>query len=96
MDADTFWADRKTQSAVERELLIIAEASVKLRKLEAILEEKERLERVFPSIPWNSIGAMGNHLRHEYGRTDPHIVWETVSSDNLAALARAISERYAF
>jgi uncharacterized protein with HEPN domain len=79
-----YLSDRKTQSAVERELLTIAEACGKM------LEIDETLESRFPSVPWRKIRGMGNWIRHEYGRIDPSIVWNTITSGDLDALTAAV------
>lgn len=40
------------------------------------MPEKE-LER-YPEIPWRSVKAMGNILRHEYHHLDDKIIWDVV------------------
>lgn len=80
-----FLGDRKTQSAVERELLTIGEACAK------ILEMDDSVEAGFPSVPWRNIRGMGNILRHEYGRVDPEIVWSTIKGPDLQTLAQAVA-----
>ena len=85
--------DRKTQSAVERELLTISEACGKMQDLEAAagIVEAKRLEKRFPRIPWHQIRGIGNVLRHEYGRVDWRIIWNTVvARGDLAALRNAL------
>lgn len=84
MTRQQFMADRKTQSAVERELLTIAEACAKF------LAEDETIESRFPDVTWRSIRGMGNIIRHEYGRVDPDIVWSTITGPDLQTLAEAI------
>lgn len=76
-----YLSDRKTQSAVERELLAISEAC------EKILDMDETVEERFPAVPWRNIRGIGNLIRHEYGRIDPVIIWNTISASDLDVLA---------
>lgn len=84
MDRKGFVADEKTQSAVEFQLIIISEACAK------ILDMRANVAKNFPDVPWTRVRALANVLRHEYGRVDPAIIWNTVRSDDLANLAKAI------
>lgn len=84
MSQAQYLSDRKTQSAVERELLTIAEACAK------ILAMDDSVESSFPTVAWRAIRGMGNIIRHEYGRVDPSIVWNTVTAGDLDALAKAV------
>ena len=87
-----FVADRKTVSAVEREILIISEAMSKLVELEAQLPEEHQFQTRFPEIPVHQIRGMGNVLRHEYGRANPIVAWETATGGSLANLKAALEE----
>lgn len=55
--------------AVERGIEIVSEAS---RHLPDDLKER------YPQIYWREIAAIGNVLRHEYGRIDDRIMWHVV------------------
>jgi uncharacterized protein with HEPN domain len=54
------------RKGVERCVEIISEAS---RQLPSDVTDK------YPAIQWHSIKAIGNFLRHEYGRVDDLIIW---------------------
>ena len=69
MDFEAFRADPKTVAALERKLLQIAEAAVRLRG------------QPLPEQPWRNIRGMGNWLRHQYDRVSLDILWSTVSQD---------------
>ncbi len=69
LDFEAFRADPKTIAAVERKLLQIAEAAVRLRG------------QPLPEQPWRNIRGMGNWLRHQYDRVSLDILWSTVSQD---------------
>lgn len=84
MSKSDYLHDRKTQSAVERELLTVAEACGKM------LDMEESIETRFPSVPWRSVRGLGNVIRHEYGRVDPNIVWDTITGDDLKRLSDAL------
>jgi len=69
MDYEAYRRDRKTRSAVERELQVITEAAIRLG---------DDAEAVCPGPDWKGFRGMGNVLRHEYHRVNSEIVWETV------------------
>jgi uncharacterized protein with HEPN domain len=72
MDFETYQADLRTRSAVERQLLIISEAAVRL---------KDDGERLCPEIDWKGLCGMGNVLRHGYHKVEDRIVWDAVKFD---------------
>lgn len=90
LDINAFRADRKTTSATERELLIIAEAMTKLRELESRLPAEKQFESRFPHVNAYQIRGMGNRLRHEYRAVDHDIVWETITGPDLQELKTAL------
>jgi uncharacterized protein with HEPN domain len=72
MGLEAFREDPKTVAAVERKLLLISEAAVRLG---------EDAERLCPDLPWQNIRGIGNWLRHRYDRVDIETVWNTVIDD---------------
>jgi len=72
MDFDAFLSNPMAVAAVERKLLSIAEAGVRLR---------QDAPALCPDQPWRDIRGMGNWLRHEYDRIDLSLVWRTVKAD---------------
>ena len=82
MDFAAFCEDPKTVAAVERKLLLIAEAAVRLGR---------EAPFIVPEIPWRNIRGMGNWLRHQYDRVDLQTVWNTVT-DDLPALKTSVLE----
>jgi len=72
MELEAFREDLKTVAAVERKLLLISEAAVRLG---------EDGERLCPGVPWRNIRGIGNWLRHRYDRVDVETVWNTVVDD---------------
>jgi uncharacterized protein with HEPN domain len=80
MSFEAYRSDRKTRSAVERELQIITEAAIRL-SVDA--------ERLCPGPDWKGFRGMGNVLRHEYHRVDDRIVWNTIAEE-LPPLRNAI------
>jgi uncharacterized protein with HEPN domain len=77
---EEFRADAKTIAAVERKLLLIGEAAVRLGR---------EAPMIVPEVPWRHIRNMGNLLRHEYDRVDLTIIWQTIT-DDLPVLQAAI------
>jgi uncharacterized protein with HEPN domain len=72
MDFDAFREDPKTVAAVERKLLLISEAAVRLGDQAPI---------VCPGPPWPKIRGTGNWLRHQYDRIDLETIWRTLTED---------------
>lgn len=77
----SFAADRKTIDAVERCLLRISEAAIKLG---------DEAEQLAPGQPWSQIRGLGNRLRHEYDLIEVGVLWRIVIHD-LAPLRAASS-----
>jgi uncharacterized protein with HEPN domain len=85
MDLEAFREDLKTIAAVERKLLLISEAAIRLGA---------DAERLCPGLPWNNIRGIGNWLRHRYDKVDVETVWNTVIDDLpqlRSAVLRALS-----
>ncbi len=80
MDLEAFREDPKTVAAVERKLLLISEAAIRLG---------EDADRLCPGLPWHNIRGIGNWLRHQYDRVDVETVWNTVI-DDLAPLRTGV------
>ncbi|MGE0408965.1 MAG: DUF86 domain-containing protein [Amphiplicatus sp.] len=86
MDRAAFLADRKTQDAVERCLLRLSEAAIKLGPY---------AEETFPGHDWAGARAIGNVLRHAYDEVDPVILWTVIESSLpslLGDIEKAISD----
>ncbi|RLC61046.1 MAG: DUF86 domain-containing protein [Chloroflexi bacterium] len=66
-----FVTDRKTISAVVRELEIVGEAT---KQLPASVRKK------YPDVPWSDMAGMRDKLIHFYFGVDMEIVWETVKA----------------
>ena len=72
MDLEAFQQDAKTVAAVERKLLVISEAAIKIGEQGPLL---------CPEIPWDKVRGTGNWLRHQYERINLETVWATVRND---------------
>ena len=89
MDFEAQKEDRKTKSAVERELQIISEAAFRLG---------EDAGTIAPGPDWKNLRGMGNILRHSYHRLDDRIIWDTVKMDLpelQTSVLRASADRHA-
>jgi uncharacterized protein with HEPN domain len=82
IDLDSFRNDSKTRAAVERKLLIISEAAIRLG---------DEAEALCPGVPWREIRGIGNWLRHQYDRVDVETIWNTIQ-DDLPPLKAAIEK----
>ena len=80
MDFHAFREDPKTIAAVERKLLMISEAAIRLG---------DEAEIRCPGIPWRDIRGIGNWLRHQYDAIELPVVWKTVR-DSLSPLEAAV------
>ena len=56
-------------SAVERKLLIVSEAAVRLGR---------SIEAYCPMQDWRAIRGIGNVMRHHYEGVDHEVVWEAI------------------
>ena len=72
MDFDAFREDPRTIAAVERKLLVIGQAAVRLGK---------EAEVLCPGSPWGEIRGIGKWLRHQYDAIELPVVWKTVRDD---------------
>ena len=81
----TFLTDRKTQSAVLRELQTLAESTRRL---------SDALKRKHPEIPWQGIAGFRNVLVYDYLGIKLERVWEVIERDLpvLRAVAEAMRE----
>jgi uncharacterized protein with HEPN domain len=85
MDLEAYRRDDKTQAAVERKMLILSEAAIRL---------KDDAEALCPGVPWRDIRGIGNWLRHQYDRVEVEAVWNTIQDDFpqlKAAVVRVLS-----
>ena len=74
-----FFADRKTQDAVLRNLEIIGEAVKQL---------SEGLTGAHPDLPWRQIAGMRDKLVHDYFGVDLDLVWQVVEQQLSSVGAR--------
>ena len=85
IDREAYCRDEKTQAAVERKLLILSEAAIRLQ---------DSADVFCPGIPWRDIRGSGNWLRHQYDSVDVETIWNTVQVDLpplKAAVERALA-----
>jgi len=79
-----FFADRKTQDAVIRNLEIIGEAVKQL---------PPELTARHPGIPWKDVAGMRDQLIHHYFGVNLKLVWGVVVN-RLEALQAAVSQEF--
>ena len=72
LTSKSFTADKKTRFAVERQLLVIGEASKSLS--EAVKEQ-------YPDIPWRKLKELRNIIAHEYGEFLAERIWNIANKD---------------
>ena len=69
---EAFFADRKTQDAVVRNLEVIGEA---------VKHVSAGLKAAHPDIPWQRIAGMRDKMIHDYFGVDIEKVWLTAIED---------------
>ncbi len=85
MNLEEYVSDDRTQAAVERKMLIISEAAIRL---------KDDAEALCPGVPWREIRGIGNWLRHQYDRVEIETIWNTIQ-DDLPPLKAAVEKAIA-
>jgi uncharacterized protein with HEPN domain len=70
--------DRKTRSAVERELLVLGEAIRRMPEFEAQFEAPRRIR------------AFTNKIRHEYDAIDNLVTWDAATGSRMKAVRAAL------
>jgi len=70
LDRDSFLSDRKTQSAILHQLLILGEATKRL---------SPSFRQAHPRMPWREITGMRDRLIHAYDRVDVEMVWTALN-----------------
>jgi uncharacterized protein with HEPN domain len=69
---EAFFAERKTQDAVLRNLEILGEA---------VKQVSGNLKAAHPEIPWRQIAGLRDKLIHEYFGVDLELIWKVVEDD---------------
>lgn len=72
LDFDAYRRDLKTKSAVERQILVLTEAAIRLGA-----DSGPR----YLGPDWRSWCNMGNVIRHAYHRVSDEIVWNTIKQE---------------
>jgi uncharacterized protein with HEPN domain len=67
-----FFADRKTQSAVLRELQTLAQSAQRL---------SDPVKQQHPEVPWQAVAGFRNVLVHDYLGINFERVWEILEQD---------------
>ena len=69
---EQFFADRRTQDAVVRNLEIIGEATKRI---------SQSLKAAHPDVAWKPIAGMRDKLVHDYFGIDLQLVWDVIERD---------------
>ncbi len=69
---EAFFKDRKTQSAVLRELQTLAESTQRL---------SDDFKRGYPDIPWQNMAGFRNVIVHDYLGIKLERVWQIIEED---------------
>jgi uncharacterized protein with HEPN domain len=72
LSLDEFQQDRKTLDAVERNFIIIGEASGQMPR---------QVRDKFPLVPWRDMSDMRNYVAQNYWGIEVQQVWDTIHLD---------------
>ncbi|MDR1695931.1 MAG: DUF86 domain-containing protein [Endomicrobium sp.] len=72
LTSKNFNNDKKTRFAVERQLLVIGEASKSV---------SDAVKKQYPDIPWRKIKELRNIIAHEYGEFLAERIWNISKKD---------------
>jgi uncharacterized protein with HEPN domain len=75
--------DTQTRSAIERQLLIVSEAAIRIHRI-----DQTAAERLAPAIDWPGVRGVGNFIRHKYDDLDGAII-ASVVGEKIAELRGA-------
>lgn len=70
MDAGQFYADIKTQAAVQQRFMVLGEATKRL---------SAEFRDAHPEVQWKGVAGMRDRLIHAYEAVDLSIVWRAAS-----------------
>ncbi len=84
--AELAMGDVLVRSGIERQLLIISEAAIRLDKLDPTITP-----RLAPEIVWPGVRGIGNFIRHKYDDLDSQIIVDALNN-RLGAL-KAVAGR---
>jgi uncharacterized protein with HEPN domain len=76
--------DAKLRSAIERQLLIISEAAIRLDKLDPVLAPTAA-----PGVDWPGVRGIGNFIRRRYDDLDTEVIADVLRHRLLALRAAA-------
>ena len=82
--------DMKSRSAIERQMLVVSEAAIRLDKLDPAIAAK-----LAPNIDWPGIRGIGNFIRHKHDDLDATVLIDVVRNrlaDLRKACVRALAE----
>lgn len=85
MNYETYRGDLRTRFAVERLVMVVSEAAVRLGA---------DAEAFCPTMPWRAIRGIGNYLKHRYDSIEIDTVWNAIS-DDLPPLKAAVEKALA-
>src|SRR5262245_6457807 len=66
---DTALAKPLQRPAIERELIRVSEAAIRIDGV-----EKGMAERLAPEVEWSGVRGIGNVIRHRYDKIDPEVI----------------------
>ncbi|OGL87187.1 hypothetical protein A3I40_01230 [Candidatus Uhrbacteria bacterium RIFCSPLOWO2_02_FULL_48_12] len=72
MTYEQFMNDKKTYSAVLRELIVIGEAAKRL---------SEKFRQSHNTIPWHDVSGFRDKAVHDYAELNAAYIWETITRD---------------
>lgn len=74
VDKNTFFANAQLLDAVTYNFIVLGEAAAHI---------PEDIQVRYPQVAWRDMRDMRNFLAHEYAKTDPQVLWQTIHEDVL-------------
>lgn len=74
VDENAFVANAQLLDAVTYNFMVLGEAATHI---------PVDIQARYPQVPWRDMRDMRNFLAHEYAKTDPEVLWQTIHEDVL-------------
>src|SRR5258708_3856693 len=85
--------DLLIRSAIERQLLVISEAAIRMHKIDPVAGPT-----LAPDVDWPGIRGIGNFIRHKYDDLDASVLTDVLSNrlENLRVAAECVLKQLAW
>lgn len=78
VNENTFFTNAQLLDAVTYNFIVLGEAATHI---------PADIQARYPQVPWRDMRDMRNFLTHEYAKTDPEVLWQTIHEDVVPLVA---------